>query len=85
MGKKNKWESLLELGVQEISNQGHFSSDNLEWTPIGDGGEMDLCVAIPFERLSHFITGEVCWIVQRQTLYARSIENATQKSCETHY
>ena len=59
MGKKEKWKSLIELGVQDIPNQGnHFSSDNLEWTPIGNGGDMDLCAAIPLERLPHFVVGE---------------------------
>ncbi|GLJ47194.1 hypothetical protein SUGI_0996270 [Cryptomeria japonica] len=57
--KNNKWKSLIELGVQDIPNQGnHFSSDDLEWTPIGVGGQMDLCAAIPLERLPHFVKGE---------------------------
>ncbi|GLJ36743.1 hypothetical protein SUGI_0739890 [Cryptomeria japonica] len=57
--KNNKWKSLIELGVQDIPSQGnHFSSDDLEWTPIGVGGQMDLCAAIPLERLPHFVKGE---------------------------
>ncbi|GLJ28473.1 hypothetical protein SUGI_0560150 [Cryptomeria japonica] len=61
MGRKNKWESLIKLDVQDISNEGNnFSSEDLEWTPIGDDNNrhIDLCAAIPFERLSHFVQGE---------------------------
>ena len=55
MGKRNKWESLIELGVQDIPNQGnHFSSDNLEWRHVGYGGDMDLCAEIHLGRLPHF-------------------------------
>ncbi|GLJ18061.1 hypothetical protein SUGI_0318650 [Cryptomeria japonica] len=58
---KDKWESLIKLDVQDISNEGNnFSSEDLEWTPIGDDNNrhIDLCAAIPFERLSHFVQGE---------------------------
>ncbi|GLJ34591.1 hypothetical protein SUGI_0695710 [Cryptomeria japonica] len=61
MGRKNKWESLIKLDVQDISNEGNnFSSEDLERTPIGDDNNrhIDLCAAIPFERLSHFVQGE---------------------------
>ncbi|GLJ40912.1 hypothetical protein SUGI_0846320 [Cryptomeria japonica] len=61
MGRKNKWESLIKLDVQDISNEGNnFSSEDLEWTQIGDDNNrhIDLCAAIPFERLSHFVQGE---------------------------
>ncbi|XP_057845861.1 uncharacterized protein LOC131055410 [Cryptomeria japonica] len=60
MGRKTKWESLIELDVQDIVNQrNYFSSEDLEWTPIGEGnGEIDLCAAIPFERLTDFVKGE---------------------------
>ena len=61
MGKRNKWKSLIELDVQEISmERNYFSSVDLEWTPVGDDATqvMDLCVAIPLERLPQFIKGE---------------------------
>ena len=55
MGRKNKWESLIKLDVQDIPNEGsHFSSCELEWKLIGD----DRCAAIPLERLPHFVKGE---------------------------
>lgn len=61
MGRKNKWESLIKLDVQDIPNEGsHFSSCELEWTPIGDDSKQqtDWCAAIPLERLPHFVKGE---------------------------
>ncbi|GLJ30215.1 hypothetical protein SUGI_0597770 [Cryptomeria japonica] len=61
MGRKWKWKSLIQLDVQDIPNEeNHFSSDNLEWTPIVNENvqDLDLCAAIPLERLSHFVKGE---------------------------
>ena len=61
MGRKNKWDSLIKLEVQDIPNQGnHFSSYELEWTPIGNDNnqQIDLCAAIPLERLPNFVKGE---------------------------
>ena len=61
MGRKNKWESLFKLEVQDLPNEGsHFSSFELEWTPIGDDSsqQIDRCAVIPLERLPHFVKGE---------------------------
>ena len=61
MGRKNKWESLTKLGVQDIPNDGsHFSSYELEWTTIGDDSKQKIywCATIPLERLPHFVKGE---------------------------
>lgn len=60
MDTKFKWQSLIKLPVQDVLNEGNnFSSAQLEWTPIGHhNAKMDLCAAIPLERLSHFVKGE---------------------------
>ena len=61
MGRRNKWESLIKLDVQDIPNEeNHFSSYELEWTPIGvdNNQQIDLCAAIPLHRLPHFVKGE---------------------------
>lgn len=47
--------------MQDIPNGGkHLTSDDLEWTPIGNENiqDVDLCATIPLERLSHFVKGE---------------------------
>lgn len=60
MDTKFKWQSLIKLPVQDVPNEGNdFSSAQLEWTPIGHHNAfMDLCDAIPLERLSYFVKGE---------------------------
>ena len=61
MSRGLKWESLIQLEVQDIPKKGNlFSMNDLEWTPIGNENiqELDLCAAIPLGRLAHFIKGE---------------------------
>ena len=58
-----------------MPNEGNnFSSLELEWTPIGDHNArvLDLCAAIPLERLPHFVKGEALLDGKETTFICKS-------------
>ena len=59
MGKQCKWETIMDLEVQDIKNMVMFSSKDLVWIEIQRENMSIDCVAlIPSHRVTDFIKGE---------------------------
>ena len=60
MGKRGKWQTIMDLEVQDPKNRSTFSSKDLAWSEIYGPKKMsiDRIALIPSHRVSEFIQGE---------------------------
>ena len=59
MGKQCKWETIMELEVQDIKDMVTFSSKDLVWTKIHrENMSIDCVDLLPSHRVPDFIKGE---------------------------
>ena len=59
MGKRAKWQHIMDIQVQDLKYKTTFSSKDLVWTEIKrNNNSIDRVALIPSERVSHFIKGE---------------------------
>jgi len=59
MGKRKKWQYIMDLEVQDLKGKMTFSSKDLVWAEINTKNNGIDCVAvIPLRRVADFIKGE---------------------------
>lgn len=79
MGKKGKWEEILELEVQDLQNMMKFSAKDLTWTQVFG----DQVAVIPYSRFADFIRGEQS-IQNAPTHFVVNRERVRQEEEITH-
>lgn len=79
MGKKGKWEEILELEVQDLQNMKKFSAKDLTWTQVFG----DQVAVIPYSRFADFIRGEQS-IQNAPTHFVVNQERVRQEEEITH-
>eukprot|EP00253_Pinus_taeda_P028427 PITA_28427 len=59
MGKRKKWQYIMDLEVQDLKGKMTFSSKDLVWAEINTKNNgIDRVVVIPLRRVAEFIKGE---------------------------
>ena len=59
MGRKNIWETVMGLDLQDPKDVTVFSAKDIAWSEIHRrNGMVDRVAKIPSERVPHFIKGE---------------------------
>lgn len=59
MGKRKKWQYIMDLEVQDLKGKMMFSSKDLVWTEINrKNNGIDRVVVISLRRVADFIKGE---------------------------
>ena len=59
MGKRGKWEAIMDLEVQDLKEKVTFSSKDLVWTEIyRDNQSINRVDLVPSHRVFDFIRGE---------------------------
>ena len=59
MGRKNIWETVMGLDLQDPKDVTVFSAKDIVWSEIHQrNGMVDRVAKIPSERVPHFIKGE---------------------------
>ena len=59
MGKRAKWQHIMDIQVQDLKDKTIFSSKDLVWTEINrNNNNIDRVALIPLKRVSEFIKGE---------------------------
>jgi len=59
MGKRSKWQYIIDLEVQDLKGKMTFSSKDLVWAEINrKNNSIDRVAVIPLRRVADFIKGE---------------------------